>query len=196
MIQRLASNENHRPFVGNTEITANIIQLLQFAATEIERDHDVAKALIQRASMLLRVEAQHRSGQSCGEMSCGGLSGWQIQRVKTFIEENLSDVIRVDQLSTIARLSTAHFSRAFKLSIGQPPHTYIVNQRLKRACRLIVTDEMPLSEVAIACGFFDQAHLCKQFRHSFGKTPAAWRRERREWSASPQYPGSNTELTN
>jgi AraC-like DNA-binding protein len=33
-----------------------------------------------------------------------------------------------------------------------------------------------LSEIALKCGFNDQAHLCKQFRQHTGTTPAAWRR--------------------
>jgi AraC-like DNA-binding protein len=36
-----------------------------------------------------------------------------------------------------------------------------------------------LSDIALRCGFTDQAHLCKHFRQSTGQTPAAWRRARR-----------------
>jgi AraC-like DNA-binding protein len=39
--------------------------------------------------------------------------------------------------------------------------------------------EAPLSDIALRCGFTDQAHLCKHFRLATGETPAAWRRARR-----------------
>ena len=37
----------------------------------------------------------------------------------------------------------------------------------------------PLCEIALKCGFHDQAHLTKQFRRLTGEPPAAWRRLRR-----------------
>ena len=36
---------------------------------------------------------------------------------------------------------------------------------------------MPLSEIALDCGFADQAHLCREFSKSTGKSPAAWRKQ-------------------
>jgi transcriptional regulator GlxA family with amidase domain len=42
----------------------------------------------------------------------------------------------------------------------------------------MVTTDLALSELAIACGFCDQAHFCRLFRQDTGKTPATWRRER------------------
>jgi len=43
----------------------------------------------------------------------------------------------------------------------------------------MLTTDAPLSDIALRCGFSDQAHLCKHFRQAAGQTPAAWRRARR-----------------
>jgi hypothetical protein len=43
---------------------------------------------------------------------------------------------------------------------------------------MLATDAS-LSDIALSCGFADQAHLCKHFRLAVGQTPAAWRREHR-----------------
>ncbi len=42
---------------------------------------------------------------------------------------------------------------------------------------------MSLSDIALGCGFVDQAHLCKHFRVVTGETPAAWRRAKRAQGA-------------
>jgi transcriptional regulator GlxA family with amidase domain len=42
----------------------------------------------------------------------------------------------------------------------------------------MLTSKAPLAEVALDCGFFDQAALCKVFRRITGESPAAWRRLR------------------
>jgi AraC family transcriptional regulator len=109
----------------------------------------------------------------------GGLAPWRIRRLKAFVEEHLSQSIRVSDLSGVVGLSVAHFSRAFGLSFGQPPHVYVIQRRLDRARHLMLTTDIALSELAVDCGFTDQAHFCRMFRRNTGKTPAAWRRERR-----------------
>jgi AraC family transcriptional regulator len=47
------------------------------------------------------------------------------------------------------------------------------------AKHMLQTD-LSLSDIAIGCGFADQAHLCKHFRAFTGETPAAWRRANSE----------------
>jgi AraC family transcriptional regulator len=44
------------------------------------------------------------------------------------------------------------------------------------AQRLMLTTQEPLSQIALACGMADQAHLSKLFRRGVGETPGAWRR--------------------
>jgi AraC family transcriptional regulator len=40
----------------------------------------------------------------------------------------------------------------------------------------MLTTDASLSDIALRCGFSDQAHLCKHFRQAAGQPPAAWRR--------------------
>jgi transcriptional regulator GlxA family with amidase domain len=47
------------------------------------------------------------------------------------------------------------------------------------ATQHMLQTDAPLSDIALRCGFVDQAHLCKHFRKVTGETPAAWRRARR-----------------
>jgi AraC family transcriptional regulator len=94
-----------------------------------------------------------------------------------YIEANLETALQVTELAAIAQLSVSHFSRAFRISFGQPPHSYVMAQRIEKAKRLILSDErITLAEVALSCGLSDQAHLCRMFRKLVGVTPAAWRR--------------------
>ena len=69
-----------------------------------------------------------------------------------------------------------HFSRAFKLSLGVSPMEYVVVRRVERAKAMIRGTREPLAEVALACGFADQAHLNRRFRDIVGISPGRWRR--------------------
>lgn len=106
----------------------------------------------------------------------GGLAPWQIRRVEEYVAAHLETSLAVDDLATVARVSTGHFCRAFKASLGETPHAYIVRQRLLRAQLLMLHTPDTLSAIACACGLADQAHLTRLFRRAFGTTPRAWRR--------------------
>jgi AraC family transcriptional regulator len=106
----------------------------------------------------------------------GGLAGWQMTKVQTYIDSHIDEPIRVGELTSIAKLSIGHFSKAFKKSFGMSPHNYVVERRLQHAERLLATGSLPICAIAVDCGFCDQAHFSRQFRRATGLTPAAWRR--------------------
>jgi AraC-like DNA-binding protein len=159
------------------QLVANsVAKLLETARREFERDQEAAKASLVTASHILQAEIERCSGANGSAR--GGLAAWQILRVRAYIDGNLHRTIHIRDLSAVARRSPAHFSRKFKLSVGESPHAYVVARRLERACHLMMTSAESLSEIALSVGFSDQAHLCRLFRQAFGQSPANWRRER------------------
>jgi AraC family transcriptional regulator len=157
-------------------VANSVAKLLETARRELERDQEAAKASLVTASHILQAEIERCSGANGSAR--GGLAAWQILRVRAHIDNNLHRTIHIRDLSAVARRSPAHFSRKFKLAVGEPPHAYVVRRRLERACHLMMTSAEPLSGIALSVGFSDQAHLCRLFRQAFGQSPAHWRRER------------------
>jgi AraC-like DNA-binding protein len=109
----------------------------------------------------------------------GGLAPWQLRRVFHYLEENLAKDVSLSELAAIVNLSTAHFSRQFKMSTGLPPHRYQLTLRIERVKNLLLESNLALKEIALNCGFFDQGHLSKSFRRLVGLSPGAWQRSRR-----------------
>jgi AraC family transcriptional regulator len=157
-------------------VANSLAKLLETVRRELERDREVAKASLATASNILQAEIERCSGTN--GFTKGGLAAWQVLRVRAFIDGNLHRAIHIRDLSAVARRSPAHFSRKFKLAVGESPHAYVVRRRLERACHLMMTSTASLSEIALSVGFSDQAHLCRLFRQAFGQSPANWRRER------------------
>jgi AraC-like DNA-binding protein len=154
---------------------SSLAQLLETARRELDSDREAAKASLAAASCILWSEIERHLGANGSRPAA--LAGWQIARVRVFIEENLHSSISARDLSAVAQRSKAHFSRSFKQAFGESPHAYVVKRRLARACQLMVTNTETLAEIALSVGFSDQAHLCRLFRHAFGQSPSAWRRE-------------------
>ncbi|EXL10605.1 helix-turn-helix domain-containing protein [Aquamicrobium defluvii] len=99
----------------------------------------------------------------------GGLSARSWRDVSDFIDANLMSDLRIETLAKIAELSPSHFLRAFRQTVGQPPHRYILELRTKKAEQLILSTDHSLVEIATACGFSSHSHLSstmKRLRHT------------------------------
>jgi AraC family transcriptional regulator len=106
----------------------------------------------------------------------GGLAPWQKRKVDRYLRENLDRPVRLNAVAEQVTLSVSYFSRAFKETFGTTPHMHMLQLKLELAQKLMLTTEEPLSQIALACGLADQAHLSKLFRRVVGETPSAWRR--------------------
>lgn len=106
----------------------------------------------------------------------GGLAQWQVLRVKALIESRLAERLSSGDLAAAVRLSTSHFSKAFRCSFGDTPKLYINRRRIARSKVLMLESGESLAMVALACGLADQAHLCRLFRRFEGVSPSVWRR--------------------
>jgi AraC-like DNA-binding protein len=113
------------------------------------------------------------------DYSVGGLAPRALQRVREYVEEHLSENIELETLADIAGLSKWHFARAFKESVGTPPHFYLVQRRLERAQQLLAETDLPLAQIALKIGFSDQSHFSRRFRTVLGLTPRSFRRSKR-----------------
>ncbi len=167
------------------EIADSLAQLLESARRDIDGDHQAAKTSIARATALLKVELERMTTASSQDVGPGQLAGWQVHRLRAFIDDHLDETIRITDLAAVARRSAAYFSRAFKRTFGETPHAYVVGRRLNRARHLMLTTDRALSEIALSCGLADQAHLCRLFRQAHGQSPAVWRRERHDGTPPP-----------
>jgi AraC-like DNA-binding protein len=109
----------------------------------------------------------------------GGLSPARANRICEYIDSHLQDNIALEVLAEIAQLSVHHFARAFRQSVGLPPHSYVVRRRVQRAQQLLRNTDIPLSEIALMAGFTDQSHLARHFRRITGVSPGLARRRQR-----------------
>lgn len=120
----------------------------------------------------------------------GGLAGWQRDLAVGRLLGDLTGELPVAELAGSCGLSRSHFSRAFKASMGTPPHRWLVRERVRRAADLLEGTDDSIAGIALACGFCDQSHLTRIFRAVVGISPAAWRRQRRAGIAAPPVAGA------
>jgi AraC family transcriptional regulator len=105
-----------------------------------------------------------------------GLAPWQLRRAKEMMCSRLQQGVPLAELARAVNVSSGHFVRAFKQSTGQPPHRWLVEQRIEKAKQLLVNTSLSLAEIALACGFSDQSHFGRVFSRATDTSPGAWRR--------------------
>jgi len=108
-----------------------------------------------------------------------GLAPWQCDLSLRLLLGDLSSDCPVAALASHCGLSRSHFARAFKVSMGVPPHRWLMNHRIRRAGDMLEWTTESIADIALSCGFADQSHLTRVFHAAVGDSPAAWRRRRR-----------------
>jgi AraC-like DNA-binding protein len=108
-----------------------------------------------------------------------GLSPGRAHRICEYIKSNLDQNISLEALAKMAGLSLNHFARAFKQTVGMPPHYYVLQRRIEHAQHMLRNTDLPMSEIALSAGFSDQSHLSRHFRRITGMSPSVVRWEQR-----------------
>jgi AraC family transcriptional regulator len=107
-----------------------------------------------------------------------GLPEHQLAQAIEYINEYLSQDIKLTDLAALLDMSQFHFSRRFKKSMGISPHQYLIEQRVERAKQLLARSDLSIADVALQCGFNSQSHLGQWFRQLTGITPKAYQKQK------------------
>jgi AraC family transcriptional regulator len=116
-----------------------------------------------------------------------------------YIESHLESRIRIRDLAALMRVSVGRVHRLFRRFFGATPMSYVTLRRVRRAQLLMQRPGENLNDIALACGFCDQAHLCRVFKRLVGTTPARWRRQRQRllapYAGAPTRPSAENSLS-
>jgi len=156
----------------------DVIALLDAAIGHLHQEQAAHGAILE-ATSLLRRQVDPAPVKAAADDGKERLLAWQAQKVLDYIDRYITSRVLVADLCALIWRSEAHFSRSFRGTFGCAPHAFVVRRRVELAAKNMLQTDMSLSDIALECGFVDQAHLCKHFRVVTGETPAAWRRAKR-----------------
>lgn len=126
----------------------------------------LALELVRVASATPRIEAPAK----------GGLAAWQQRAATTYIEEHLAEPISLRTLARLVGLSPYYFCRAFKQSLGMPPHRYHNSRRIERAKILLAKPAPSVTDIGLTIGYSETSSFTAAFHKTTGVTPTTYRR--------------------
>jgi AraC-like DNA-binding protein len=103
-----------------------------------------------------------------------------LSKAVSYIQENYSKDISIDELASLVHLSRRQFERRFKSLFHTTPIQYLIRTRIYHACDLLAESDLPLSHIALNVGFYDHSAFTNQFKKSMRLTPSEYRKKYRQ----------------
>jgi AraC-like DNA-binding protein len=94
---------------------------------------------------------------------------------KDLVDARYMESIGVDDMARAAGLSRAHFSREFRRTFGESPHSYLLTRRLERAASLLRMTDRPVADVCWSVGLQSLGSFTTSFTRTYGMSPTAYR---------------------
>ena len=150
-------------------------------AGQIDRVHrrleSPAVSLMEKETLLLELLTGwiRRHADEPGNDPRTGREHRAVRLAREIIEERFAEDVPLHELARLAGLSPFHLVRVFEQQFGITPHAYQTQTRVGRARGLLSGDER-MADIAMDCGFADQAHLTRLFKRQTGVTPGKYRK--------------------
>jgi AraC-like DNA-binding protein len=96
-------------------------------------------------------------------------------RAKDLADARFAEPLSVDDMARAAGLSRAHFSREFRRTFGEPPHTYLLTRRLERAAALLRNTDRSVADVCVSVGLQSVGSFTSSFTRTYGRSPTVYR---------------------
>ena len=100
----------------------------------------------------------------------------RMEQIVAEMREHPERHFRLKDLILYARISQSRFISQFKQITGLPPIHFLTVCRLEQARKLLISTDLPLSQIAVDSGFCAPQHFSVQFKRSFGMSPLVWRK--------------------
>jgi AraC-like DNA-binding protein len=101
----------------------------------------------------------------------------RINAVFAFIFEKFADNITLSQIADVANMSPTAFCRYFKNHTNKSFSLFLIETRIHHSCKLIMNEEIKLSEIAFKSGFNSLSYFTKQFKKITGLTPLDYKKK-------------------
>jgi AraC family transcriptional regulator len=98
-----------------------------------------------------------------------------LRRARDLLHDRFRDPLRLSDIAAEVGIHPVQLSSEFKRYFNGTPGSYLRELRLRAAARALASTDLAVSLIAADFGFFDEAHLAKSFKRTFGLTPSQYR---------------------
>jgi AraC-like DNA-binding protein len=112
-----------------------------------------------------------------------------LRRARDRIDRDYAEPVGIPVLAAGAGYSREHFIRAFRAAYGETPGRYRTRRRVERACELLRSANLTVTEICFLVGFTSLGTFSARFSELVGRSPTAYRREAARRGGPAPIPG-------
>lgn len=94
-----------------------------------------------------------------------------VQRAIALMEDSIETVLPIRELAARVGCSSRQLERLFRSALETTPKQHYNLIRLRHARKFLTETNIPISEIAIRCGYLSQPQFSAQFKKIFGQSP-------------------------
>lgn len=99
-----------------------------------------------------------------------------LKKVVSYINENVNEKIKVEDLAKLTKWQSQHFQRLFSKYLGLSPNQYILNRKIEKGISLLIETDLTVAEISFELGFQSTSNFFNAFKKYTGKTPDLYRK--------------------
>ena len=149
------------------------------ALTSADQFQDAPRRLfiggIVQSLLALHFEAHATDADRSGSSTANRLSDAQFERCRDYAVTRFMEGIDLDTWAAVVGMPTSEFSRRFLETAKMSPYSWFLEQRIRRAKDVLLSEKTPIASVAYELGFSSQSHFTRTFSQRVGLSPARWR---------------------
>jgi AraC-like DNA-binding protein len=177
LLREILEDVTGKPFQGIPAFGRQILrdQALADAFHAAHRTLETGSGALETSqAMFLVLDAMFRRHGSSIIVPADTAEKSAVHRARDYLVENFASDVGLEELAEVAGLSRAHLIRAFRKEFQITPHSFLTDIRIREARKRLRRGGQP-AEIALECGFADQAHFTRHFKSRTGLTPGQYR---------------------
>jgi transcriptional regulator GlxA family with amidase domain len=99
----------------------------------------------------------------------------RVEKIIQMMREDVRGELSLTEFAQAVNLSVWRLCHIFKSDVGMPPIRYLRLLRMERAKGLLESSFLSVKEIAFQVGLNDESHFVRDFKSTYGYSPALYR---------------------
>jgi AraC-like DNA-binding protein len=158
----------------NLKFAANVCDMYEKARGSGKGDSQEEISLLM-LQLLTYIQAAYPEGQSPDMPSIEHRPFKYSETIMNWLEAHYAEAFDLEELADELHLSKFYVSRVFRQETGSSITEYLQARRIKQACRLLQTTDMPVERIGFEVGLPNVSYFIQLFKKVVGATPLKYR---------------------
>lgn len=178
-IYHLLKSGNHTTFFNKSMLTHNIHAVWRAMIDEYTHKNPGTMSMIKSYAFVFCIELYRiffADAEHTDSISVSRDLTELIHKSIEYINNNYASDITAEICARNVGLSYSYYARLFQLVTGKNFKEYLIGLRLAKAHGILLATDLPVTDVALSCGYKSPAYFTAEYKKRYGTTPSATRK--------------------